>query len=219
MFFWTSIVILFSTNRDTHCALWASQNQCTANNRHMLSMCPLVCQMCHALPMFTRCTDSVTSENEDTRTRPSDNTFNNSSSLIQHALLQDDNVGQGVILWNGSIDEPWIVLFNDFLSESSCNALLNSLLDNKLLDWSVKEDPPHDRYHHHRYYRAKCNRLCEDESSYREITDTISSTFGVPTSHLSFMDMIKLGSGDSIGMKHDFKPQHTWLPAGPRVSV
>jgi hypothetical protein len=169
--------------------------------------------------MFTRCSDSVTTENKDTHAIPSETTFYNSSSLIHHALSEDGNGGQGIIVWNGSMDEPWVVLFHEFLSESSCNALLNSLLDHKLLDWSVREDPPHDRYHHHRYYRAKCNRLCEDDSSYRQVTDTISATFGVPTSHVSFMDMIKLGLGDSIGVKHDLKPQHTWLPAGPRVSV
>jgi len=146
----------------------------------------------------------------------SDNTFHNSSSLIQQALSKE-NQGNEIVLWNGTIDEPWIVLFNNFLSESSCNSLLNSLFENGLLDWTVKEDPPQDRYHRHRYQRAKCNSLCDDERSYHEVIDKISSTFDVPPSNLSFMEIIKLGSGDSIGMRHDFKPQHTWLPAGPRV--
>lgn len=179
----------------------------------MLSICPLACQMCHALPMFTRCSDSM----NFTRAT-SDNTFHNSSSLIQQALSKE-NQGNEIVLWNGTIDEPWIVLFNNFLSESSCNSLLNSLFENGLLDWTVKEDPPQDRYHRHRYQRAKCNSLCDDERSYHEVIDKISSTFDVPPSNLSFMEIIKLGSGDSIGMRHDFKPQHTWLPAGPRVSI
>jgi hypothetical protein len=183
----------------------------------MLATCPLACQMCHALPMFTRCSASETNESKVTHQQTPTATTFNPSSLIQQALLTESLDNE--IIVHGDNENPWVVLFNNFLTETSCEALRSTLLENNLLEWTSKEDPPHERYHRHKHQRAKCNKLCDEQLIYQEVTNKISSLFGIDPSNLSFMEIIKLERGESVGAKHDLKPQHTWLPAGPRVSV
>lgn len=196
----------FCLNKDANCAFWASTDECTKNNAFMVVNCPLACQICSSIPIFQRCS----SFKETTKTSIDAMTPN---VLVQAALHSSTDYE---IISNGQDgDLPWIILWDNFLTEKDCDDL-TSLFEEE--SWTIQqEDPPQESFHRHNYQIATCDSSCENQTISKQVKTQIASLLNIPTSNLASFDMIQLNRGQSTSPQHDILPQHSWLPAGPRV--
>ncbi len=230
-------------NHHQMCATWAAQGMCTpfgykekndqiiessndASPRgkdkvlFMMNMCPLACEMCHEITSFHQCAGKRSPLDQPSFDVGSGgiNSFFERKGLpyepkfVSHPNAEDES----------SADDPYLVVFTNFLSSDEADALKSlpssnhSNASNRTSRWNLRADANR--------IIASCSidNACSRNDTYMKIMDRISSLLDVHVSYVEPMEVIQFDQSKQqhntiARLEHNFEVNSLWKPAGPRV--
>uniref|UniRef100_A0A7S2RD56 ShKT domain-containing protein n=1 Tax=Eucampia antarctica TaxID=49252 RepID=A0A7S2RD56_9STRA len=232
-------------NSDKLCAHWASTGRCEKEPVFMLEHCSLACMSCHLVTQFNTCRNLQTNKNEKDLQENSLMSFSKSTNgkfknidelflgivtdktkqsfgkaeVITMPHKYKDDVSDSNIGSNHVVDNPWIVKFDDFVSNDEVDALISLAESN---GWDSKDSLSQPQTPK----STTCKIWAKDEKEttclesndvFNRVTHRISDLTSLPLVNFENVEMLKYEKHESTGMYHDFLIHDTWKPAGPRI--
>eukprot|EP00562_Extubocellulus_spinifer_P022512 CAMPEP_0178629214 /NCGR_PEP_ID=MMETSP0698-20121128/9831_1 /TAXON_ID=265572 /ORGANISM="Extubocellulus spinifer, Strain CCMP396" /LENGTH=480 /DNA_ID=CAMNT_0020268507 /DNA_START=52 /DNA_END=1494 /DNA_ORIENTATION=+ len=218
-------------NRHEHCSFWAAIGECEANPSYMATTCAPSCKSCHLIDSATRCPidpnaepalapgdlnkmfDRIVKEAEDgskgytvtVHSRPS------AESMAGRVTDEENDFGQ----------PPWIITFENFLSDEECDYLIqlgyhaeyrrSVEVFNGSLDGTVTQDRTSEN--------AWCNASsgCRDDPIATSIYEKISEVVGIPPDNFEDLQILKYEISQFYHSHHDYIEEERDLQNGPRI--
>jgi hypothetical protein len=186
-------------------------DDCTVHPGFMVINCPLTCGTCHLRNPEIRCAASF---------------LNISTSPIlkqgeidaMFTSISDSEHSKVKVL----SQEPWIIQFDNFLS----NELIDSLLAQVNGNWersseSGEIDVTGAGSKLTTATRTSSTFWCNNECQHTEVSYNVASLIQkiikIPTYHFEPIQILKYNVGESFVAHHDYSYQELTLPCGPRV--
>lgn len=203
-------------NQNAQCAFWGSIGECDKNPSYMTKSCAPACQSCHLLIWENRCPAKEDLE-ETAAYGPGD--LGSLFKKIREGVF--DEYGPVEIL----SDDPFVVTFENFLSDEECDALVE--LGYKIgYDRSTNTGPFDSFGNAERVvsntrtsHNAWCKKEpCTSDPTALAIMERISNVSGTPDhSYHEHLQMLKYETGQFYKPHHDFIAKHLEYNIGPRV--
>ena len=231
------------SNHHRMCATWAAQGMCTPfgyNEENdqiessddallmgkdrvlfMMNLCPLACEMCQEITSFHQCAGKRSPWDQpsfDVGSGSINSFFERKRLPYQPIFVSYPNAEE-----ESSMDDPYVVVLQNFLSSGEAEALkslpssTHAHASNETSRWNLRADAESNRM------VASCSidNACSRDDTYMKIMDRISSLVDV---HVSYVEPIEVIQFDQLKqpstiprLEHNFEVNSLWKPAGPRV--
>jgi len=232
-------------NRDELCAFWAAIGECEANKAYMKVKCAPSCQSCDMIDIEVRCPPL----GDDVRpgllpgelnamferivnTAPGNNTdveiaegMTNFSVVIHSGPRLPLEKGRELTEENDMSQPPWIITFDNFLTDEECNQMIQLGYKAKYerskdvgemqIDGSYDSVVSKGRTSENAWcsFRDKCRNT----TTAQLIHDRISTVTGIPANHSEDFQILKYEKGQFYRSHHDYIEHQEKRRCGPRV--
>jgi 2OG-Fe(II) oxygenase superfamily/ShK domain-like len=220
-------------NRDELCSFWAQSGECQANERFMHRECAPACFSCHDLHLDLRCPYNPNNNDPSTIftagsvnamfTRiVTDPVFRERYHPVIYSQPQNSNPEDNNSTKSGK-EAPWVVVLDDFLSASECQALIElGAVQGYELSMDVGERNFDGSYQAAQSdQRTSTNAWCTDTCWQHDVTQTVHGYMehvtGVPRINYEYLQILRYEVGQFYGTHHDFVPHHSDRSCGPRI--
>jgi len=220
-------------NQEDLCAEWAATGECEKNPAYMKINCAPVCHTCEELDYNVRCPRDPNATNA---LQPGD------LHRMFERIVQDESIAQrfnvtihsrpyieghegiyGRPLAEGQIDGPWVVTFENFLSEEEANRMIELGFEegyerstdiggykfDGTIEPMVKEG------------RTSTNAWCGDECNTDPVTKLISERIeqvtGIPETNSEHLQILRYEEGQFYNFHHDLIETDFDRPTGARI--
>jgi len=231
-------------NRQELCAHWAASGECEANPGYMKIQCAPACQTCLQVDVRNRCPmpdpdkfpDAYQpGELHEMFERIANGEWDHLKTVIHSApdsyvpkrLRKYDssspNVTNAVNDDNVQLGGPWIVTFDNFLSDQEADRLIELGYEEEYtrsvevgelqFDGSYTSDINDGRTSKN----AWCQYSCYHDPTSKNIMERISNVTGVPEPNSEFLQLLKYEPGEYYRTHHDFIDYQRLRPCGPRI--
>jgi hypothetical protein len=164
-------------DRNENCAIFVAQGECTKNPGWMIVNCPKSCDSCHLLDRKIRCQRSFLNISTDPAYHPGD-----LQAMFERITTKFSKYEPTVLSTS-----PWIVTFDNFLSDAEITALLTTATDNgKNWERSTDTGSVNEYGETGRVLsmgrtssNAWCRKNCENHPAVKRITSRIEHVTGV----------------------------------------
>jgi len=200
-------------DRHDRCAGFSAQGECTKNPGWMIVNCPKSCDACELLDPKVRCNrDRLGIKNEHVYS-PGDMNAMFSSIQQTYGNMYDINVLS---------TDPWVVTFDNFLTDREIQALLDSVNGN----WERSTDTgssnefgetgrvlSQGRTSNNAWCREECNRNPDVQNIMKKISDIT----WVPKANFEAFQVLRYEIGQKYVVHHDASEAQTRLACGTRI--
>ncbi|GKZ01375.1 hypothetical protein MPSEU_001088400 [Mayamaea pseudoterrestris] len=215
--------------KDSLCAYWATQDECSSNPIYMHEHCGPVCQTCDWHDLSKRCPVDV-SENALRKAGDLNALFKriaNDEYIVQKYKLQvlsrphdDDLAGYQA----QSDDGPWILQFDNILSNADCQQFIQlgmqegfqlseEILEDRL-DGTFTTGPVKERTS----TNAWCtSQACMNHDAARNLEHFVANLTGIPSDNMEHFQIIQYLPGQSYNSHNDYKLFMNARPSGQRI--
>ena len=188
------------------CIQRAFEDECESNFAFMITECPLACRFCDKKDVYERC------KNEE----PSGPWI--IADGLQLKLEHLKRQGKPELITMGDDpDDPWILKWDDFLSNREISNLLALA---KGLHW-IDSTPvaPTGLMEQRNVRRQSKSAYCVDckDDTHRKLQKALSSLLDADPSYIEPFEFVHYDKLQSFAMHHDVPLIDPSLPAGPRV--
>jgi len=216
-------------NRHELCSFWASMGECEKNPNYMRTNCALACQTCLHLDMEQRCpldrsTDALHPGDlnklfENIVEKSKDEFANLKPVVLSRPSIDPEDEGKEPSYQLG----PWVVAFDNFLSDEECDRLIDlghelkyerSSNVGKLNFDGTSEAVIDDSRTSKNVF---CTKFCAEDPLVKQVTDRIQNVTGIPEKYQEHLQLLKYQVGEYYKEHHDFIPHHIKRQTGPRV--
>ena len=230
-------------NFDGLCAFWASSGECDANLSYMQLKCAPSCQSCHMIDIDSRCPplgDDAkpamlpgqlnTMFERIVRTAPGNQTGDTdieenmtNYSVVVHSRPEPF---QGEPSRERDLEQPpWIVTFEDFLTEEECKQLIqmghNAKYERSKDVGSIKTDGSYDSVESlsRTSENAWCSHRneCRNDEVVNKIHQRIAKVTGIPPENSEDLQILKYEVGQFYRPHHDYISHQKYRRCGPRI--
>lgn len=196
------------------CSVWAAAGECEANPRYMLVECSASCKSCHIRDPKMRCV-------KDPMVQPAITGLAGDSinALFERATSSEWDRYRPTV----HSRDPWVVTYEDFLSEAETAALLAALGSRELersanvggMDTKGKTLKSLDN--RRTSTNAWCDAECASKEDVRVVQWRIGNLTGITEAQSEYLQLLRYEPGQYYRSHHDFNPQHLLYPMGPRL--
>lgn len=199
-------------DRHDTCKQFHAQGECHKNPGWMIMNCPKVCKSCHLRDPTLRC----------------DRANLNMSLTPAYAPGDMDAMFEGLIEKYGDVYDinilstsPWVVTFDNFLTEAETSALINT---NNKWERSTDSGDTNDYGETGRVLSSGrtssnswCTRNCEEDPHVQNIARKIENITGVPQQNFESFQVLRYADGQKYNSHHDYGHEDVKLACGPRI--
>jgi len=217
-------------NRDPLCAFWAAEGECEANPAYMKINCAPVCQTCDYLDHNTRC---PLDPNAKDALLPGDlhrmferiveQSAQYNLTIHSRPFLEGHEGIYGRPLEEGQIDGPWVISFENFLTDAEADKMIQFGFDEGYerstdvgkmkIDGTYEAVKSSGRTSTNAWCQGKCN---EDEVA-RGIWSRIEAVTGISEMNSEHFQILRYEPGQYYNVHHDFIEMDVGRPSGPRI--
>lgn len=204
-------------NRDERCSFWAASGECTANPSYMTIHCALSCQTCDQLDYNVRCPkdpSQVKALGPGDLNRLFERLVATHPGVEVHSRPPSDP---------SSPHKPWIITFDDFLTPSECDRLIelggnkgyerSTNVGKMKFDGTFESDVSTTRTSHN----AWCVDECYDDPISQQVVHRIANVTGISERNQENMQMLRYDVGQFYRQHHDYIEADVERLSGPRV--
>ncbi|KAG8466974.1 hypothetical protein KFE25_008353 [Diacronema lutheri] len=186
--------------KDEHadCASWAAAGECGKNAAYMTSSCPVSCRSCEAQ---RRACERVESSRA-IRREPG-----GLDALFERALADFAAFSPRVLH-----REPWVVEFDDFVSEDEAAALIAVANDSLVRSLAGDQVSPVRTSNQFWCSTGECLR----DEAVRRVTERVANVTGVPSRNMEYFQILRYEPGQFYRSHHD-QNSAPWTPQGVRL--
>lgn len=200
-------------DRLKECPSYAQNGQCETSPGWMIVNCPLSCDSCHLLDPKVRCSKQSLNISSIPAYAPSD------MDAIFEGMIEKYHHRYEVNIHSRS---PWIVTFENFLTDIEIAALINTVNGNweRSTDTGgVNEFGEAGRLvsQGRTSSNAWCMHSCSSHPAVRSIVRKIEEITNIPKGNYESFQVLKYEAGQRYQAHHDMTPQQNELACGPRV--
>eukprot|EP00804_Cyclotella_cryptica_P029939 CCRYP_020080-RA/>CCRYP_020080-RA protein AED:0.17 eAED:0.17 QI:302/1/1/1/0.5/0.33/3/416/480 len=215
-------------NMESDCSFWAALGECQENSDYMKINCAPACQSCELLDIRLKC--PITEDNKMVykpgelnalMERIVDNSDGkgtylqyNPKAISRPKIRSDGTAAPGV-----EVDGPWIVLFENFVSEAEAEALIaagakkgyerSADVGAENPDGSHEEDVNDGRTS----YNAWCDEeLCNDDPIIGPVIQRIANVTETPVENSEDLQLLRYEPGQYYRQHHDYIEYQEDLP-------
>jgi len=235
-------------NRHELCSFWAHIGECEKNPAYMTTTCASACKSCHMIDINTRCPplkgavpalkpgDLNKMFERIVATAPGNRTLTPEElkeyeemkmplyTVHVHSRPSDDPVSE-ISITNDKSLPPWVITFENFLSEEECDTLIK-LGDKYEYKRSEdvgprKFDGTHDSVKSER--RTSENAWCSARHGCRTepvptlIHERMSAVMNIPANNSEDLQMLRYQKGQFYRTHHDYIGHQADRQCGPRI--
>jgi hypothetical protein len=200
-------------DRHQQCVNFAAQGECEANPGWMIVNCPSSCNACHLLDPKVRCARDRLGIKEDHVYAPGD-----MEAMFQSITkMYGDQYGINILS-----TDPWVVTFDNFLTDNEIDALINSVEGN----WERSTDTGTANEfgevgrvlsQGRTSNNAWCRKECYDNPYVRNVMKKIADITWVPEENFESFQVLRYEIGQLYKTHHDASVQQTRLACGTRI--
>ena len=230
-------------NKDGLCAFWSASGECTLNPSYMQVKCGPSCQSCHMIDINARCPPLA----NDVKPALSPGDLNAMFERIVKTApgnltdiedIEENMTNYSVVvhsrpeLFEGEpsrerdLEEPpWIITFEDFLTEEECKHLIKMGYDaeyERSRDVGTQQaDGTYDA--RESSTRTSENAWCSERNHCRvdpviqRVHDRIAKITGIPAENSEDFQILKYEVGQFYRTHHDYIPHQKERLCGPRI--
>lgn len=183
------------------CEYDAHRGECEGNPSWMIFNCPKACNACELLETKVRCSRKRMNISDEPVYLPGDmdHMFREIIPRFQHAY--DIEVLS---------ESPWIVLFNNFLTDLEADAFLQTVNGRWTRSKSVASQelnefgsPPSTVNENRTSSQAWCQESCKDDWRIHSVIRKIEHVVGIPYSHYEDFQVLRYENGQYYREHHD----------------
>lgn len=221
-------------NMEEDCCFWAATgDECETNRDYMQKNCAPACQLCHLLDVRLRC---PTLPGNEPIMKPGDlntlfeNIVDNADGKGEYvkynpkALSRPKMKRDGTPAGDDVIDGPWIVVFENFISDEEADALIaagakkgyerSSDVGEELPDGSHEDEVNDGRTSEN----AWCDEgICEGNPVIRPVIERIAEVTGTHRDNHEDLQLLRYEPGQFYNQHHDYIEYQQALPCGVRM--
>jgi hypothetical protein len=200
-------------DRHQQCVGYARAGECEKNPGWMIVNCPHSCKACHLRDPKVRCDRNRLGISNDHIYEKGD--MNAMFSSIQKVYGNKYNI-------NVLSTDPWVVTFDNFLTDREINALITSVNGN----WERSTDTGTSNEfgetgrvlsQGRTSNNAWCREECNNNPDVQNIMRKISEITWVPTENFEAFQVLRYEIGQKYNAHHDASSQQTRLSCGTRI--
>ena len=227
--------VLFENCKNDHeqCAFWASIGECDVNPSYMKINCAPVCQTCAQLDIKARC--SFTEDEYPVALKPGDldalfyeivNGKWDEFHPVIHSAPKDYKRTNSTSIVDDSnvrLGGPWIVTFDNFLSDEEADRIVElgyeQGYDRSTDVGARKFDGTHEKKVStgRTSNNAWCMKGCENDPTTIDISLRIGNVTGIPYTYSENFQILRYEETQRYTSHHDYIPHHKDLPGGVRI--
>ena len=222
--------------RDELCSFWAATGECEANPGFMVTTCAPSCKSCHMIDMNSRCPidpnarpalvpGSLNSMFERIVNEAADR--NQGYSVTVHSRPSAEFLVEATALSvkNDLAQPPWIITFDDFLSDEECNYLIQKGFES---GYERSEDVGEEKFDGSfgsmkSEGRTSENAWCTEESGCRDdpivkqILEKMSRVMDIDADNCEDLQILRYERGQFYHSHHDYIESQRDRQNGPRI--
>eukprot|EP00578_Thalassiosira_sp_NH16_P025821 CAMPEP_0181086912 /NCGR_PEP_ID=MMETSP1071-20121207/6000_1 /TAXON_ID=35127 /ORGANISM="Thalassiosira sp., Strain NH16" /LENGTH=475 /DNA_ID=CAMNT_0023168781 /DNA_START=130 /DNA_END=1557 /DNA_ORIENTATION=+ len=238
-------VVAECTNKEELCAYWAAIGECEANKSYMKLKCAPSCQTCEFIDINSRCPplgDDVRPAllpgelnamfERIVKTAPGNQTDENyqiEEGMINYTVhvhsRPEPLQGEEISRERDLEQPPWVVTFDNFISEEECKHLIElgykSKYERSEDVGAVQADGTYDSVQSkgRTSENAWCSYKgdCRNNTIVNQIHDRIEKVTGVPAHNSEDLQMLKYQPGQFYRQHHDYIDHQRDRQCGPRI--
>ena len=216
-------------NQEEFCAEWAATGECEKNPAYMKINCAPVCHTCEELDYNVRCPRDPNATNA---LQPGDlnrmferivqdKSFN--VTIHSRPYIEGHEGIYGRPLAEGQIDGPWVVTFDNFLSEEEANRMIelgfeegyerSADVGGYKFDGTIEPLVNEGRTS----TNAWCGDKCKDDSVAKLISERIEQVTGIPEKNSEHFQILRYETGQFYNVHHDFIDNDVDRTTGARI--
>jgi len=230
-------------NKDGLCAFWAAIEECEVNLAYMQTKCAPSCQSCHMIDLDARCPPLedhiqpalLPGQLNAMFERIVDTAPGNQTGDVE---IEENMTNYSVVVHSrpepfagepsrkrDKDQPPWIITFEDFLTEEECDHLIQmgykSKYERSRDVGKLQADGTYDAVES--LTRTSENAWCSDSNKCREdevvqrIHDRIAKVTGVPAQNSEDLQILKYDVGQFYRPHHDYIHHQKNRRCGPRI--
>jgi prolyl 4-hydroxylase len=209
------IEVSFDECKDRHqqCVGWANNGECIKNPGWMTVNCPASCNNCHLRDPAVRCDRARLNISTEPIYQPGD-----LDDMFSH-IEENFHERFGVTIISRS---PWIVTFENFLSDVEIEAIINSV--NGRWERSTDTGQTNQFGETGRVLstgrtstNAWCRHECQNNPHVRDVENRISEVIRIPTGNFENFQILQYENGQHYRPHHDSSERQKLLACGPRI--
>jgi len=220
-------------NRHKLCAFWAAIGECEANISYMTTNCAPSCLSCHLIDFDTRCPKRE--DENDTGVYA----VGELNQMFERLVEENESGEKNYTLTvhskpkgekdedNNIQDGPWVVTFDNFLSDEECQHLIKKGYDTgyeRSKDvGKQKFDGSFDSYENTRrtsenaWCSDKKENDCRNDPTVTVIRERMAKAIQVPSMNFEDFQILRYEKGQYYKQHHDYIPHQRDRPCGPRI--
>ena len=200
-------------DRHDQCKGFASVGECERNPGWMVINCPRSCDSCDLLDHRVRCDRNRLNITNDHVYAPGD--MQSMFSNIKDKF--DDRYGVNILS-----DDPWVVTFDNFLTDTEISELIKSVNDN----WERSTDTGQQNEfgetgrilsESRTSNNAWCRQECDQNVHVQEIVRKIEEVTRVPAVNFEAFQVLRYQYGQKYNRHHDASTQQAQQASGIRI--
>mmetsp|Transcript_13067 Transcript_13067/g.24006 ORF Transcript_13067/g.24006 Transcript_13067/m.24006 type:complete len:501 (+) Transcript_13067:57-1559(+) len=243
----SEVVLAECTNREELCAFWAAIGECEANKAYMKTKCAPSCQTCEMIDMKERCPplgDDVRPGllpgelnamfERIVKTAPGNQTdenieieegMTNFSVNVHSRPAPLDNDEQQISRERDLEQPPWVITFENFLTEEECSHLIKlghkSNYERSEDVGAIQPDGSYDsvKSKTRTSENAWCSyrNNCRNDTIVQQIHERMSKVTGIPATYSEDLQLLKYDPGQFYRPHHDYIDHQRDRRSGPRI--
>lgn len=200
-------------DRSDLCPQFARQGECTKNPGWMIINCPHACEACHMRDPKVRCDRNFLNISTTPIYQPGD------MDDMFRSITRDFSSKYNV---NVMSDSPWVVLFEDFLSDEEADALITTVEGT----WERSTDTGATNAFGEAgrtlstgrtSSNAWCRSNCESNPHVQNVMKKIEEITRIPRNHYESFQVLQYEVGQKYNVHHDMGLRQNRLSCGPRI--
>mmetsp|Transcript_18858 Transcript_18858/g.18977 ORF Transcript_18858/g.18977 Transcript_18858/m.18977 type:complete len:395 (-) Transcript_18858:129-1313(-) len=199
-------------DRYSECDTFRKNDECTKNPGWMIMNCPQSCNACHLRDPKVRCTHKFLNVSHDPIFRMGD-----LEAMFQRIVREYSSKYKVNVLSKS----PWVVTFDDFMTDEECDALINTVDE-----WERSTDTGETNAlgetgrvlsSGRTSSNAWCRTECEQDPDVQNVMARIEEVTTVPKNHYESFQILKYTVGQKYSTHHDSDESDNNIPCGPRI--
>lgn len=201
------------SDRHEQCKGFATMGECERNPGWMVINCPNSCNSCELLDHKVRCDRNRLNISSDHVYGPGD--MHSMFSSIKSKY--DDRYGVNILS-----EDPWVVTFDNFLTETEISELIRSVNDN----WERSTDTGQQNEFgetgrilsdSRTSNNAWCRQECDQNEYVQDIVRKIEEVTRVPSANFEAFQVLRYQHGQKYNRHHDASMQQAQQSSGIRI--
>ena len=224
----TTANIRMCQNKDKLCSFWAAIGECKANKRFMDSECAPACQKCYLIDINQRCpidadAKGIIGPGDLNKLFERATTKEEYVSAYNPTILSRPNPSDSDVAEKGTKDGPWVVTFDNFLSDEEIEAILKYGNETGYSRSSDVGKAMADGSHGQLISKSRtsenswCGEKCKTDPLVAAVNQRIAEVTSTTTANAEDLQLLRYEPGQYYVQHHDYIEHQLERPCGVRI--